>query len=167
LQKTGNHHNPRKQHEDYTMNASQHPNYQWIRTGAANDDMMTRFQAWIDAGTHMVWLPIYDREYFPDNAPEMMEIARTGREFGCMINCVDDLLTLPAGIKGWIMPVTTNDTDIVCGRWENAIYFMGAQDSRTGGAVTYQIDRAELVSGGTKFKSTSRIHATQVPKRQV
>ncbi|MFZ4482283.1 MAG: hypothetical protein ACOYNZ_20590, partial [Rhodoferax sp.] len=130
------------------MNASQNPNYQWIRTDGANADMMMRFQAWIDAGTHMVWLPIYDRENFPGATPEILDIARQGREFGWQINCVEDLMTLPSGIKGWIMPVTTNDTDVVCGRWENAIHFMGAQDCRTGATVTYQIDRAEPVNGG-------------------
>ena len=149
------------------MKTSQNPDFQWIKTGATNDDMLSRFQAWIDAGLPLLWRPIYSRDNFPKAPPAILDIARTHADLSWAVNKIDDLMTLPAGIKGWIMPVTTNDTDIVCGRWEDAIYFMGVQDSRTGAAVTYQIDRAEPVNDESKSASTSQILATQAPKRQV
>ena len=148
------------------MKASQNPDFQWIKTGATNDDMLSRFQAWIDAGLPLLWRPIYSRDNFPKAPPAILDIARTHADLSWAVNKIDDLMTLPARVRGWIMPATANDTDIVCSRTGNAIHFTGVIDSRTGTAVTYQDDLNAPAYGGSQ-SSSSQIHATQMPRRQV
>ena len=148
------------------MKTSQNPDFQWIKTGATNDDMLSRFQTWIDEGLPLIWRPIFSLDNFPTATPEMLDIARTEGGFGWMVSCIDRLMTLPDGIKGWIMPITADDTDIVCSRTGNAIHFMGVTDSRTGTGVTYQDDLNAPACEGPQ-SSSSQIHATQAPKRQV
>ena len=148
------------------MKPSQDQNHQWIQADGAGIDMMSRFQGWIDAGLPLLWRPIYSRDNFPKAPPAILDIARTHADLSWAVNKIDDLMTLPARVKGWIMPATANDTDIVCSRTGNAIYFMGVTDSRTGTAVTYQDDLNAPAYDGSQ-SSSSQIHATQMPRRQV
>jgi hypothetical protein len=148
------------------MNPSQDENHQWIQADGADTDMMSRFQGWLDAGLALLWRPIYSRSNFPKAPPEILDILCTHVDLSWAVNEIDDLMTLPAHIKGWIMPVTANDTDIVCSRTGNAIYFMGVKDSRTGAPVTYQDDLNAPACEGSQ-SSSSQIHATQLPRRRV
>ena len=148
------------------MKPSQDQNHQWIQADGAGIDMMSRFQGWIDAGLPLLWRPIYSRDNFPKAPPAILDIARTHADLSWAVNKIDDLMTLPARVRGWIMPATANDTDIVCSRTGNAIHFMGVTDSRTGTAVTYQDDLNAPAYGGSQ-SSSSQIHATQMPRRQV
>ena len=148
------------------MKPSQDQNHQWIQADGAGIDMMSRFQGWIDAGLPLLWRPIYSRDNFPKAPPAILDIARTQADLSWAVNKIDDLMTLPARVRGWIMPATANDTDIVCSRTGNAIHFMGVTDSRTGTAVTYQDDLNAPAYDGSQ-SSSSQIHATQMPRRQV
>ena len=148
------------------MKPSQDQNHQWIQADGAGIDMMSRFQGWIDAGLPLLWRPIYSRDNFPKAPPAILDIARTHADLSWAVNKIDDLMTLPARVRGWIMPATANDTDIVCSRTGNAIHFMGVTDSRTGTAVTYQDDLNAPAYDGSQ-SSSSQIHATQMPRRQV
>ena len=148
------------------MKPSQDQNHQWIQADGAGIDMMSRFQGWLDAGLPLLWRPIYSRDNFPKAPPAILDIARTHADLSWAVNKIDDLMTLPARVRGWIMPATANDTDIVCSRTGNAIHFMGVTDSRTGTAVTYQDDLNAPAYDGSQ-SSSSQIHATQMPRRQV
>ena len=148
------------------MKPSQDQNHQWIQADGAGIDMMSRFQGWIDAGLPLLWRPIYSRDNFPKAPPAILDIARTHADLSWAVNKIDDLMTLPARVRGWIMPATANDTDIVCSRTGNAIHFTGVIDSRTGTAVTYQDDLNAPAYGGSQ-SSSSQIHATQMPRRRV
>ena len=148
------------------MKPSQDQNHQWIQADGAGIDMMSRFQGWIDAGLPLLWRPIYSRDNFPKAPPAILDIARTHADLSWAVNKIDDLMTLPARVRGWIMPATANDTDIVCSRTGNAIHFMGVTDSRTGTAVTYQDDLNAPAYDGSQ-SSSSQIHATQMPRRRV
>ena len=148
------------------MNTTTNPDHQWIQADGAGIDMMSRFQGWLNAGLPLLWRPIYSRSNFPKAPPAILDIARTHADLSWTVNEIDDLMTLPAHVKGWIMPATANDTDIVCSRTGNAIHFMGVTDSRTGTPVTYQDDLTAPAYNGSQ-SSSSQIHATQMPKRQV
>lgn len=148
------------------MKPSQDQNHQWIQADGAGIDMMSRFQGWLDAGLPLLWRPIYSRDNFPKAPPAILDIARTHADLSWAVNKIDDLMTLPARVRGWIMPATANDTDIVCSRTGNAIHFMGVTDSRTGTAVTYQDDLNAPAYDGSQ-SSSSQIHATQMPRRRV
>ena len=148
------------------MNSTTNPDHQWIQADGAGIDMMSRFQGWLNAGLPLLWRPIYSRSNFPKAPPAILDIARTHADLSWTVNEIDDLMTLPARVRGWIMPATANDTDIVCSRTGNAIHFMGVTDSRTGTAVTYQDDLNAPAYDGSQ-SSSSQIHATQMPRRQV
>lgn len=142
------------------MNASENPNLQWIKQSDHGLDMVTRVKAWIDAGTPLVWRPIFDRENFPQFTPDMLDAGRQQSDFCWFIPEAESLLSLPDGIKGWLMPFDATDTDVVCGRWANELHFMGAMDSRNGSPVTYQVDVEDPVNGGSKSLNSSQIVAT-------
>ena len=146
------------------MKPSQDQNHQWIPADGADTNMMSRFQGWLDAGLPLLWRPIYSRSNFPKAPPAILDIARTHADLSWAVNKIDDLMTLPAHVKGWIMPATASDTDIVCSRTGNAIHFTGVTDSRTGTAVTYQDDLNAPAYDGSQ-SSGSQIHATQMPRR--
>jgi len=148
------------------MNSTTNPDHQWIQADGAGIDMMSRFQGWLDAGLPLLWRPIYSRDNFPKAPPAILDIARTHADLSWAVNKIDDLMTLPARVRGWIMPATANDTDIVCSRTGNAIHFTGVIDSRTGTAVTYQDDLNAPAYDGSQ-SSSSQIHATQMPRRRV
>ena len=44
----------------------------------------------------------------------------------------EDLLALPDGITGWLLPADAEDTDVACGVWNGEVYILGVQDKRTG-----------------------------------
>ena len=103
------------------------------------EPMERKVTQWLADGTPLLWVPILDIE----NYPEGLEAARElSREFdgGWLILNKADFLRLPEGIKGWLMPIFHNDTDVACGRWQQEIYFIRIQERGTGAVVTYQSD---------------------------
>jgi len=48
------------------------------------------------------------------------------------IHQMEELLQLPNGITGWLMPASASDTDVACGVWDGEIYILGIKDRRTG-----------------------------------
>ena len=48
----------------------------------------------------------------------------------------EDLLALPDGITGWLLPADADDTDVACGVWNGEVYILGVQDKRTGRGQT-------------------------------
>ncbi|NMG17405.1 hypothetical protein [Aromatoleum bremense] len=123
------------------MKTTDHPDYQWIPIAGDLTQMERTVRSWFDSGQPLFWRPIFDPENFPAALPEMF---LTPDPFGgaCwLISRPESLLSLPSGIKGWLMPCDAEDTDIACGRWENSITFMAINDRWTGVRVTYQTDQ--------------------------
>jgi len=58
-----------------------------------------------------------------------------------------DLLQMPEGVTGWLMPADAVDTDVACGIWNGEAYILGVQDKRTGRKQTLLGERVEVATG--------------------
>lgn len=94
---------------------------------------------WLAQQTPLLWVPIIDVDSFSDAQEVARESARD-MDGGWLILQRADFLTLPEGIKGWLLPVGTEDTNVACGRWQKEIYFLRIHDKASGAAVTYRTD---------------------------
>lgn len=110
---------------------------QWVPLGAASP-LEPAVRAWLDNGTPLIWRPMFDEEDFPEAETAELQQARTSCGPCWVIKHAADLMCLPQGVKGWLMPVDAEDTPIACGRWENRVTFMTVQDGRDGAAVTFK-----------------------------
>ena len=92
---------------------------------------------WWAAGVALLWVPIIDVDGTEENLTEAQELAAE-LDGGWLIQKPLDLLTLPEGLKGWLLPLNADDTDIVCGRWRRHITFMRVINRQTGAVATFQ-----------------------------
>jgi len=92
---------------------------------------------WWAAGTALLWVPIIDVDGTPDSVAAGRELAAE-LDGGWLIHRPADLLTLPEGLKGWLLPLNADDTNVVCGRWRTEITFMQITDRHTGAVATFQ-----------------------------
>lgn len=98
-----------------------------------NPEVERRVNGWFASGRLLVWIPILSQENFPRAPLEVLRHADQCQEAMRMpIRGPDDLLLLPAGITGWLMPAEAEDTDVACGVWEDEVYILGVTDQRTG-----------------------------------
>lgn len=116
--------------------------------GPNGAQMQRTLKEWWAAGTSLVWVPIIDVDGSADSLAAATELAAE-LDGGWLIDRPDDLMTLPEGIKGWLLPLDADDTDIVCGRWEREVTFMQITDRHSGAVATFQstaggIDRNEI-----------------------
>ena len=106
-----------------------------------------RVQGWLDSGAPLVWAPILSQENFPDTPPEILQWADAHQAaFHVTISTPADLLRMPEGVTGWLMPADANDTDVACGIWNGEVYILGVQDKRNGRKQTLL---GECVEGAT------------------
>lgn len=63
------------------------------------------------------------------------------------IQQIDELLQLPNGITGWLMPATATDTDVACGVWNGEVYILGIKDRRTCKPQTLRGERVDVATG--------------------
>ena len=122
------------------MTASPNPNVQWH--GTANNEMMLRVQQWLKDGRTFSWRPIFSAENFPGIPWQVLCYAEQSSE--CLfwvIKQVDDLLAIPDGITGWLLPDGDTDTDVVVGQWEGTLTFCKVVDRRNGDPQTLQSAR--------------------------
>ena len=59
----------------------------------------------------------------------------------------EDLLTLPDGITGWLLPANAEDTDVACGVWNGRSIHPGRKDKRTGRKQTLLGERFDVATG--------------------
>ncbi|NMG16978.1 hypothetical protein [Aromatoleum bremense] len=114
---------------------------EWKTIAPTGNDMEQCVRHWFERGTTLVWRPIFSHENFPAVDPALLTEAQAASGPCWLITRPGDLLTIPPGITGWIMPVDADDTDIACGRWDDAITFMAVNERTTGARVTYRTDR--------------------------
>ena len=98
-----------------------------------NPEVEQRVQGWFASGQPLVWIPILSQENFPDVPQQLLEFADYYQEaMRWPIHQIEDLLQLPNGITGWLMPATASDTDVACGVWNGEVYILGVKDKRNG-----------------------------------
>jgi hypothetical protein len=92
-----------------------------------------RVQGWLGSGQLLVWIPILSQENFPGVPQQILRSLDQYQDaMRWPIRQAEDLLQLPNGITGWLMPATATDTDVACGAWDGEIYILGVQYRRTG-----------------------------------
>lgn len=92
-----------------------------------------RVQQWLASGQLLAWIPILSQENFPDTPPEVLQFAdRFQTALRWPIHRPEDLLTLPEGVTGWLLPFDAENTDVACGVWNGEVYILGVKDKRTG-----------------------------------
>lgn len=98
-----------------------------------NPEVEQRVNGWFASGRPLVWIPILSQGNFPNAPPEALRSADQYQESMRMpIYAPEDLLLIPDGITGWLMPADAEDTDVACGVWEGEVYILGVTDQRTG-----------------------------------
>ena len=106
-----------------------------------------RVQQWLTSGQLLVWIPILSQENFPDVPPQILQFADQHQEaMRWPIHRPQDLLTLPDGITGWLLPADADDADVACGVWNGEVYILGVQDKHTGRSQTLLGERADAAT---------------------
>ncbi len=114
------------------------------RLGHYDPAVEQRVQHWLASGQLMAWIPILSQENFPGVPPDVLQFADQHQEaMRWPIHCSEDLLTLPDGITGWLLPADAEDTDVACGVWNGEVYILGVQDKRTERKQTLLGERAD------------------------
>ena len=111
-------------------------------------EVAQRVQGWLDSGLPLVWIPILSQENFPDAPPESLHwLDSRQAALHVPISEPADLLRMPEGVTGWLMPVDEVDTDVACGVWEGEVYILGVQDKRSGRKQTLLGERFNVATG--------------------
>ena len=118
------------------------------RLGHYDPAVEQRVQQWLASGQLLAWIPILSQENFPDVPPEILRFADRYQEaMRWPIHRPEDLLGLPDGITGWLLPADAEDTDVACGVWNGEVYILGVQDKRTGRKQTLLGERFDVATG--------------------
>ena len=106
-----------------------------------------RVQQWLASGQLLAWIPILSQENFPGVPPQILRFANQHQEAMCWpIHRPEDLLVLPDGITGWLLPADADDTDVAGGLRDGEVYILGVQDKRTGRPQTLLGERADAAT---------------------
>lgn len=107
-----------------------------------------RVQHWFASGQMLAWIPILSQENFPDTPIEVLQFAdRYQTALRWPIYRPQDLLELPEGMTGWLLPADAEDTDVACGVWGGEVYILGVTDRRTGRVQTLLGERGDAATG--------------------
>lgn len=113
-----------------------------------NPEVEQRVQGWLASGQLLAWIPILSQENFPDVPPQILQFADRHQEaMRWPIHRPEDLLGLPDGITGWLLPADADDTDVACGVWNGEVYILGVQDKRTGRKQTLLGECFDIATG--------------------
>ena len=109
-----------------------------------NPEVEQRVQQWLASRQLLVWIPIISQENFPGVPPQILQFVDQHQEaMRWPIHRPEDLLTLPDGITGWLLPADAEDTDVACGIWNGEVFILGVQDKHTGRSQTLLGERAD------------------------
>ncbi|MGD9788370.1 MAG: hypothetical protein AB7U30_10515 [Sulfuricellaceae bacterium] len=115
------------------------------RLGHYNPEVEQRVQQWLTSGQLLAWIPILSQENFPDVPLQILQFAdRYQAAMRWPIHRPEDLLALPEGITGWLLPMGADDTDVACGVWNGEVYILGVRDKRTGRPQTLLGERFDV-----------------------
>ena len=108
-----------------------------------------RVQQWFASGRMLAWIPILSRENFPEVPPEILHWADAYQpHLRWPIHRPEDLLDLPEGVTGWLLPMEVEDTDVSCGVWAGKVYILGVKDRCAGRPQTLLGERADEATAG-------------------
>ena len=114
----------------------------------SNQEVEQRVQQWLASGQLLAWIPILSQENFPGVLPQVLQFADQHQEaMRWPIHRPEDLLALPNGITGWLLPADADDTDVACGVWNSEVYILGVQDKRTERKQTLLSERFGIATG--------------------
>lgn len=124
-----------------------------------------RVQAWLVSERTLVWIPILSQENFPDTSQEILQVADAYQSAMRWPICrPEDLLALPVGVTGWLMPADAEDTDVACALWDGEVYILGVKNKSTGekqflhgGGGTHPRPAAECAAGATPPRGQSAV----------
>ncbi|MFN4343102.1 MAG: hypothetical protein ACK4FE_13895 [Azonexus sp.] len=131
-----------------TTNSSTTDHLPIERLSHFDPEVHQRVQQWLASGQPLAWIPILSCENFPDTPPEVLQFAdRFQTALRWPIKRPEDLLDLPEGVTGWLLPAEANDTDVACGVWGGEVYILGVTDRRTGRVQTLLGERGDAATG--------------------
>jgi hypothetical protein len=114
------------------------------RLPQCNPEVEQRVLVWLNSGQLLAWIPIISQQNFPDTPPDVLAfVDQYQEELRWPIRQPQDLLNLPEGMTGWLLPIDANDTDVACGVWDGQVYILGITDQRTGKPQTLLGERDE------------------------
>jgi hypothetical protein len=114
------------------------------RLPQCNPEVEQRVLGWLNSGQLLAWIPIISQQNFPDTPPDVLAfVDQYQEELRWPIRQPQDLLNLPEGVTGWLLPIDANDTDVACGVWDGQVYILGITDQRTGKPQTLLGERNE------------------------
>ena len=114
------------------------------RLGHYDPEVHQRVQQWLASGQLLAWIPILSQENFPGVPPQILQFTDQHQEaMRWPIHHPQDLLALPDGITGWLLPADADDADVACGVWNGEVYILGVQDKRTERKQTLLGERAD------------------------
>ena len=117
-----------------------------------------RVQQWLASGQLLAWIPILSQANFPGVPPQILQCADQSQEaMRWPIHRPEDLLALPDGITGWLLPADAEDTDVACGVWNGEVYILGVQDKRTGRKQTLLGERFDIATGQADVPEQSAV----------
>lgn len=113
-----------------------------------NPEVEQRVLGWLNSGQLLAWIPIISQQNFPDTPFEILAFVDQYQEdLRWPIRQPQDLLNLPDGMTGWLLPMDAIDTDVACGVWAGEVYILGIQDQRTGKPQTLLGERDDGATG--------------------
>jgi hypothetical protein len=103
------------------------------RLPQCNPEVEQRVLGWLNSGQLLAWIPIISQQNVPYTPPDVLAfVDHYQEELRWPIGQPQDLLNLPEGMTGWLLPIDANDTDVACGGWDGQVYILGITDQRTG-----------------------------------
>ena len=107
--------------------------------GELPDSPLTR---WFADDIEVLWVPIFE---LPRGANALQVAEKLHRKYGDyrILSTLDDFEQVPAGIRGWLIPATTMDSDVICIKSAHGVVeFVSMIHPHTGERMTYQSSRA-------------------------
>jgi hypothetical protein len=114
------------------------------RLPQCNPEVEQRVLGWLNSGQLLAWIPIISQQNVPYTPPDVLAfVDQYQEELRRPIRQPQDLLNLPEGMTGWLLPIDANDTNVACGVWDGQVYILGITDQRTGKPQTLLGERDE------------------------
>lgn len=118
------------------------------RLPQCNPEVEQRVLGWLNSGQLLAWIPIISQQNFPDTPPDVLAfVDQYQEELRWPIRQPQDLLDLPEGMTGWLLPMDADDTDVACGVWDGQVYILGITDQRTGKPQSLLGERVDVATG--------------------
>ncbi len=93
---------------------------------------------WLTDDIEVLWIPIFD---YPNASDFVQHAERMRQQYGDyrILRNFDDVAQLPIGIRGWIIPATANDSDLICLKHDNGhLEYFSMAHPHTGQRMSYQ-----------------------------